>query len=80
MPFSLYSFGILVLHVHNTLSPMFSGINNNNFSFFGYFNLSFFVFVFLTLKKKIYFKMFLALIQVKAVSYHAKCFVTIKSI
>ena len=54
IPFSLYSVGILVLHTLNTLSPMFSGINNNNFSFFGFSNLSFFVFVFTTLKKKIF--------------------------
>ena len=35
------------------------GINNNNFSFFGFSNLSFFVFVFTTLKKKTFiFKYF----------------------
>ena len=33
---------------------MFSGINSNNISFFGFSNLSFFVFVFTTLKKKIF--------------------------
>ena len=39
---------------------MFSGINKNNFSFFGFSNLSFFVFVFTTWKKKIFiFKYFL---------------------
>ena len=34
-PFSLYSIVISVLHALNTLSPLFSGIINNNFSFFG---------------------------------------------
>ena len=53
IPFSLYSVGTLVLHMPNTLSPMFSGINND-FSFFGFSNLYFFVFVFTTLKKKIF--------------------------
>ena len=39
----------------NPLSPMFLGINNNNFSFL--------VFVFTTLKKKIFiFEIFLALV------------------
>ena len=56
--FSIFSWYFIVLHTLNFLSPMFSGINNNNFSFFGFSNLSFFVFVFTTLKKKI----FLALI------------------
>ena len=42
----------------NTLNLLL-GINNNNFSFFGFSNLSFFVFVFTTLKKKIFiFKYF----------------------
>ena len=50
-PFSLYSVGILVLQTPHVLSPMFSGINNNNFSFFIFSNLSFFLFVFTTLKK-----------------------------
>ena len=48
---------------------MFSGINNNNFSFFGFSNLSFFVFVFTTLKKKIFLNIFsidLIQFQVKA--------------
>ena len=36
---------------------MFSGINNNNFSFYDFSNLFFFMFVFITLRKKenIYF-------------------------
>ena len=39
---------------------MFSVINNNNFYFFGFSNLSFAVFVFTTLKKKTFiFKYFL---------------------
>ena len=38
---------------------MFSGIKNDNFPFFGFSRLSFFVFVFTTLKKKIFvFKYF----------------------
>ena len=57
--FSIFSWYFIVLHILNFLSPMFSGINNNNFSFFGFSNLSFFVFVFTTLKKKIFiFKYF----------------------
>ena len=51
------------------LSPMFSGINNNNFSFFGFSNLSFFVFVFTTLKKKRFLNIFsitLMLFQIRA--------------
>ena len=57
--FSIFSWYFIVLHTLNFLSPMFSGINNNNFSFFGFSNLSFFVFVFTTLKKKIFiFKYF----------------------
>ena len=69
MPFFLYSVGALVLHKLNSLSSMFSGIDNNNFSFFGFSNLSFFVFVFTTLKKKIFLNIFsidLILFQVKA--------------
>ena len=41
--FSIFSWYFIVLHTLNFLSPMFSGINNNNFSFS---NHSFFVFVF----------------------------------
>ena len=51
--FSIFSWYFIVLHTLNFLSPMFSSINNNNFSFFGFSNHSFFVFVFATLKKKI---------------------------
>ena len=58
--FSIFSWYFIVLHTLNFLSPLFSGINNNNFSFFGFSNLSFFVFVFTTLKKEIFnFKYFL---------------------
>ena len=67
--FSIFSWHFIVLHTLNFLSPMFSGINNNNFSFFGFSNLSFFVFVFTTLKKKIFLNIFsidLILFQVKA--------------
>ena len=52
--FSILGWYFTVLHTFNFLSPMFSGINNNNFSFLGFSNLSFFVFVFTTLKKKIF--------------------------
>ena len=41
--FSIFSWYFIVLHTLNFLSPLFSGINNNNFSFFGFSNLSFFV-------------------------------------
>ena len=50
--FSIFSWYFIVLHTLKVLSPMFSGINSNNFSFFGLSNLSFFVFVFPTLLKK----------------------------
>ena len=66
---------------------MFSGINNNNFSFFVLFNFSYlfflFVFVFATLKKKVFLSIFsidLILFHVKALSYHSKSSVTTKSI
>ena len=81
--FSIFSWYFTVLYTRNFLSAMYSGINNNNFSFFGFFNLSFFVFVFITLKNKIFLNIFsidLILFQVKALSYHRKCFVTTKSI
>ena len=64
--FSIFSWYFIVL---NFLSPMFSGINNNNFSFFGFFNFSFFTFVFTTLTKKVFLNIFsidLILFQVKA--------------
>ena len=58
--FSIFNRYYIVLHTLNFLSPVFSGINSNNVSFFGFSNLSFFVFVFTTLKKKIFiFKYFL---------------------
>ena len=57
--FSIFSWYFIVLHILNFLSPMFSGINNNNFSFFGFSNFSSFLFVFTTLIKKIFiFKYF----------------------
>ena len=56
--FSIFSWYFIVLHTFNTLSPIFSRFNDK-FSFFGSSNLSFFVFVFTTLKKKIFiFKCF----------------------
>ena len=33
--FSIFSWYFIVLHTFNFLSPIFSGINNDNFSFFG---------------------------------------------
>ena len=82
--FSIFSCYFIVLHTLNFLSPMLSFINNNNFSFFGFSSLSFFVFVFTTLKKKYLFlkivSIDLILFQVKALYYHRKCFVTMKSI
>ena len=57
--FSIFSRYFIVLYTLNFLSPVFSGVNNNNFSFFGFSNLSFFVFVFTTLKKKIFIFSFL---------------------
>ena len=57
--FSIFSWYFIVLHKLNFLSPTFSGIKNNDFSFFDFSNLFFFVFVFKTLKKKIFiFKYF----------------------
>ena len=51
--FSILSWYFIVLHTFNTLSPMLLRINNN-LSFIGFSNLSFFVFVFTTLKKNIF--------------------------
>ena len=48
--FSIFSWYFIVLHTLNFLSPMFSGINNNKFPTFIFSNLSFFDFVFITLK------------------------------
>ena len=57
--FSIFSWHFIVLHTINFLSPKFSGISNKNFSFLGFPNLSFFVFIFTTLKRKMYiFKYF----------------------
>ena len=68
--FSIFSWYFIVLHTFTFLSPMFSGINNNNFYFFGFSNFSFFVFVFTTLKTKYLFlnifSIDLILFQVKA--------------
>ena len=64
--FSIFNWCFIVLHTLNFLSPMFSGINNKNFSCFGLSNLSFVGFVFTTLKKKIYILgIDLILLQVK---------------
>ena len=51
--FSIFNWYFIVLHTVNFLSPMFSGINNNNFSFFDFSSHFFFVFVFTTVKKKL---------------------------
>ena len=57
--FSIFGWFFIGLIKLNFLSPIFSGINNNKFSFFGFSNLPFFMFVFTTLKKKIFvFKYF----------------------
>ena len=68
--FSIFSWYFTVLHTLNVVSPMFSGINNNNFSFLVFSSLSFFVFIFTTLKKKIFisniFSLDFILFQVKA--------------
>ena len=42
--FSIFSWYFIVLHKLNFLSLMFPGISNKNFSFFGFSNLSFFLF------------------------------------
>ena len=56
---SKFSRYFIVLHTLKFLSPMFLGINNNNFYLFGFSNLSYFVFVFTFLKNKIFiFKYF----------------------
>ena len=58
-PYTFFSiFSWYFSFTFNILSPMFPGINNNNFSFFGFYNLYFFVFVFTTLKKKTFVKYF----------------------
>ena len=57
--FSIFSWYFIVLHILNFLSPMLSGINNNNFPLFGISKFSFFVFVFTTLKKKIFLNIFI---------------------
>ena len=57
---SIFSWYFTVLNTLNLLSTVFSGIKNNNFSFFLAFpTFPFCVFVFTTLKKKIFiFKYF----------------------
>ena len=56
--FSLFSRYFSFKHVLNTLSPMFSGINNNNFSFFGFSNFSFFCVCSYNFRKENIFKYF----------------------
>ena len=50
--FSIFSWYFIVLHTLNFLSPMFSGINNNNFSFFWLFQPFLFYVCFYNLKKE----------------------------
>ena len=56
--FSIFSWYFIVLHTFNFLSPMFSGINNNNFSFFGFSNLFFLCVCFYNYKKENIFEYF----------------------
>ena len=53
--FSIFSWYFIVLHTLKFLTPMFSVINNSNFPLFRFSNLSFFAFIFTTLKKRIFF-------------------------
>ena len=75
-PYTFFSIFIWYFSFTHT-SPMFSGIASNNFSFFGFSNRSFFVFVFTTFFKKILFlnifSIYLILFQVKALLCHRKC-------
>ena len=68
--FCIFTWYFIVLHTRSSRSLMFSSINNN-FSFFGFSNLFFFVLVFTTLKKRKYlflniFSIDLILFQFKA--------------
>ena len=68
--FCIFTWYFIVLHTRSFRSLMFSSINNS-FSFFGFSNLFFFVFVFTTLKKRKYlflniFSIDLILFQFKA--------------
>ena len=57
--FSIFKWYFIVLHTLNFLSLMFSIVNNKNFFLFWLFQPLVFVFVFTTLKKKIFiFKYF----------------------
>ena len=56
--FSIFSWYFIVLHTLNFLSPMFSGINNNNFSFFWLFQPFLFCVCFYNFKKENIFKYF----------------------
>ena len=68
--FSIFSWYFIVLHILNFLSPMFSGINNNNFSFFGFSNLSFLCLLLQLSERKCFLKIFLALIWYCSKSKH----------
>ena len=58
-PYAFFSIFSWYLSFTNTLWPMFPGINNNDFSFFGLSSLSSFLLVFTSLKRKIFvFKYF----------------------
>ena len=75
-PYTFFSIFIWYFSFTHT-SPMFSDIASNNFSFFGFSNRFFFVFVFTTFFKKILFlnifSIYLILFQVKALLCHRKC-------
>ena len=69
--FSIFSWYFIVLHTINFRSPMFSGINNSNFSFFWLFQPLLFCVCFCNFKKGKYlflniFSIDLRLFQVKA--------------
>ena len=56
--FFIFSWYFTVFHTLNFLSPMFSGINNNNFSFFWLFQPFLFCVCFYNFKKENIFKYF----------------------
>ena len=69
---SIFSWYFIVLHTLNFLAPMFSGINNNKFPFLAFVTFLF-LFVFTTLKKKMFLNIFsidLILVQVEALDSH----------
>ena len=81
--FFIFSWYFRVLHTLNFLSPMFSG-NDNKFFFFCLFQSFLFVFVFNTLKKKIfifkYFQHWFNTVPSQSVLISQEVFVTPRSI